>query len=83
MQTLTQRLGVLPEQVLVIGDDLILECSMARASGALSFLVTTGTNSAADADAAPAEQKPDVVVESMTAFVELLSRVFEASPHGV
>ncbi len=83
MQTLAQRLGVSPEEVLVIGDDLILECSMARASGALSFLVTTGTNSLADADAAPAEHKPDVVVDSMSEFVEVLSSVFETTaPRG-
>jgi ribonucleotide monophosphatase NagD (HAD superfamily) len=79
MEILVQRLGVSAEQVLIIGDDLILECSMARASGALGFLVTTGTNSAADAESAPADRKPDVVVDSMTEFVELLSLVSEPS----
>lgn len=79
MEILVQRLGVSAEQVLIIGDDLMLECSMARASGALGFLVTTGTNSAADAESAPADQKPDVVVDSMTEFVELLSLVSEPS----
>ncbi len=79
MQTLVQRLGVAAEQVLIIGDDLILECSMARASGALGILVTTGTNSAADAEFAPADRKPDVVVDSMTEFVELFSLVSEPS----
>lgn len=84
MEILVQRLGVSAEQVLIIGDDLILECSMARASGALGFLVTTGTNSAADAESAPADRKPDVVVDSMTEFVELLSLVSEPSaPRGV
>lgn len=79
MQTLVQRLGVTAEQVLIIGDDLILECSMARASGALGILVTTGTNSAADAEAAPTNQKPDAVLDSMTEFVELLSLASEPS----
>jgi HAD superfamily hydrolase (TIGR01450 family) len=79
MQTLVQRLGVPAEEVLIIGDDLILECSMARASGALGILVTTGTNSAADADSAPANMKPDAVLDSMAEFVELLSLVSEVS----
>lgn len=79
MEILVQRLGVSAEQVLIIGDDLILECSMARASGALGILVTTGTNSAADAEFAPADRKPDVVVDSMTEFVELFSLVSEPS----
>lgn len=79
MEILVQGLGVPAEEVLIIGDDLILECSMARAGGALGFLVTTGTNSAADAESAPADRKPDVVVDSMTEFVELLSLVSEHS----
>jgi len=79
MAILVQRLGVLAEQVLVIGDDLILECSMARASGALGFLVTTGTNSARDARLAPPDCRPDAVVDSMSEFAEMLARAFESS----
>jgi ribonucleotide monophosphatase NagD (HAD superfamily) len=57
---------------------------MARASGALGFLVTTGTNSAADAESAPVERRPDAVLDSMTEFVELLSAVCEpTAPRAV
>jgi ribonucleotide monophosphatase NagD (HAD superfamily) len=57
--------------MLIIGDDLALECRMARAAGALGALVTTGTHSSADAAAAPPEQRPDFVLDSLTNLVEL------------
>ncbi|WP_312179110.1 HAD hydrolase-like protein [Arthrobacter sp.] len=77
---LTDRLGVPPSQTLIIGDDLTLECRMARTAGALGALVTTGTHSTADAAATSAEQKPDFVVDSLLGLVELLSLVSEDTP---
>ncbi|MDV8022725.1 HAD-IIA family hydrolase [Rhodococcus sp. IEGM 1330] len=70
---LTRRLQVAPAEMLIIGDDLTLECAMARREGALGALVTTGTHSAADAELAPPEQRPDFVVEHLGQLLELFS----------
>jgi len=71
INVLSRRLHVKPSEMLIIGDDLSLECEMARRAGALGCLVTTGTHSALDAAAAPLEQRPDFVVDSLTELVEL------------
>ncbi|MGJ9404540.1 HAD-IIA family hydrolase [Arthrobacter sp. KK5.5] len=77
---LADRLRVPPPQMLIIGDDLTLECRMARTAGALGALVTTGTHSAADAATTPEEQQPDFVVDSLSDLVELLSLASEDTP---
>ncbi|QXJ21100.1 HAD-IIA family hydrolase [Actinomadura graeca] len=73
LELLTRRLRVRPEQMLIVGDDLDLECAMARTAGALGCLVTTGTSSAADAEAAPADRRPDFVADGLPEVLELLS----------
>jgi HAD superfamily hydrolase (TIGR01450 family) len=77
INVLAHRLRVTPSRMLIIGDDLTLECSMARTAGALGALVTTGTHSAADAAAAPPEQRPDFVVDGLSELVELFSLASE------
>lgn len=72
MAGITERLGTEVSETLVVGDDLYLEASMARASGALSCLVTTGMNSAADAAAATPDRSPDFVVDSLHELRALL-----------
>ncbi|MDV7087647.1 HAD-IIA family hydrolase [Rhodococcus opacus] len=72
-EVLTRRLQVAPEQMLIIGDDLTLECAMARRGGALGALVTTGTHSAADVDQAPPEHQPDFVIDALGELLELLA----------
>ncbi|TQC42592.1 hypothetical protein EEB14_47955 [Rhodococcus sp. WS4] len=79
-EVLTRRLQVAPEQMLIIGDDLTLECAMARRGGALGALVTTGTHSAADADQAPPEHRPDLVIGALGELLELLAAVPERAP---
>jgi len=71
MAFIAHTLGVDAARVLVIGDDLVLEASMARAAGAVAGLVLTGTSTAHNlAEAIPAN-RPDFAVESMTELVEL------------
>lgn len=79
-EVLTRRLQVAPEQMLIIGDDLTLECAMARRGGALGALVTTGTHSAADADQAPPEHQPDFIISALGELLELLAAVPERAP---
>jgi HAD superfamily hydrolase (TIGR01450 family) len=61
-------------EILVIGDDLYLEASMARKAGAVAGLVTTGTSSASDADKCAPELKPHLVVDSMLEFVHAFTQ---------
>ena len=71
MRIISELIDVPIEQILVIGDDIRLEAAMAIETGALAGLVTTGTSSAADAAAAPAELRPELVVDSLTELNEL------------
>lgn len=73
MAGVLKRLGTTPEETLVVGDDLYLETSMARANGVLSCLITTGLNSAADAANAPEDRRPDIVVDTLHELWELLA----------
>ena len=69
MTLIARRLGVRPDQVLVVGDDLALESAMAVAAGATSVLVTTGTSTRADALALDPARRP-LVVDSLTELVD-------------
>jgi HAD superfamily hydrolase (TIGR01450 family) len=66
------RTGARPEQVLVAGDDLRMEASMARQNGAVGVLMTTGTNSREDARNATADRIPDLVLDSLDELSDLL-----------
>jgi HAD superfamily hydrolase (TIGR01450 family) len=75
MAAVGQRLGVRPDRLLVVGDDLTLEARMARDAGAVAVLTTTGTHTAQDAtDAHPAE-RPDLVVDGLPELISIFSAV--------
>ena len=57
----------------MIGDRLSTDIAMARAAGVFSVLVLTGEATRADAEAAPADQRPDLVVESVAELTDRLS----------
>jgi len=77
MRVAARRLGVAPDRLLVVGDDLTLETRMARATGALAVLVTTGLHGRADAAAAVPEDRPDLVVDGLPELVALLGKADE------
>lgn len=77
---ITARLGTEASETLVVGDDLYLEASMARAGGAMSCLVTTGMNSANDAEQAAPDRRPDLVVDSLLELRDLLA--LQPAPAG-
>ena len=64
-QVILDRAGVEAADLVVLGDMLTADIAGARAIGAESVLVLTGTTSAAEAAAAPADQRPDHVIESL------------------
>ncbi len=70
----TRRLGIEPRELLVAGDDLSLEVAMARRAGGVGVLVTTGTHSRADAEAASDDRRPDLVVDSLAEATALVRR---------
>ena len=70
-----ERLGVSPERMLVAGDDLTLEVSMAHRCGGVGVLVTTGMHSRSDAERAPVGDRPHLVVDSLTELAETLGVV--------
>jgi len=72
--TAAERLGVAPDRMLVVGDDLTLEVAMARRAGGVGVLVTTGLNSRSDALAAPPQSRPDLVVDGLGELVDALDR---------
>lgn len=73
MQVISALIGVPIDRILVIGDDIRLESAMARKTGAIAGLVTTGTSSRADAEACDPAIAPDFIVDSMTELNELFT----------
>jgi HAD superfamily hydrolase (TIGR01450 family) len=79
MAVVSRVLGAPPEEILVIGDDLYLESSMARQAGAVAGLVLTGTSTLAALAEAPADIVPDVVVNTMNELVALFAEADHAN----
>lgn len=73
-------LGVPPERGVVVGDQLATDIAMGRNAGMRTVLVLTGTADAHDAEAAPREQRPDVVLGSVGDLVPWLDEQLEAAP---
>lgn len=62
--SLAARMGVAPEDVIVVGDALA-EVELARAIGGTSYLVLTGGIDRATADALPAARRPHAVFDDI------------------
>ncbi|SDN99291.1 NagD protein [Klenkia soli] len=75
MLVAARRLGVAPADVLVAGDDLRLEVSMARRAGGVGVLVTTGVHGRVPVGEIAADQMPDLVVDALS---ELSARMLLA-----
>lgn len=56
-------LEVAPERGMVVGDQIATDIAMGLNAGMRTVLVLTGTANARDVEAAPREQRPDVVLE--------------------
>jgi ribonucleotide monophosphatase NagD (HAD superfamily) len=70
MDFVAAKLGLLPSEIAVIGDDPKVEIEMAVAGGAIGIGVTSGTTSAEQWAAQPAERRPDLVIESIAELLE-------------
>ncbi|MDP6348459.1 MAG: HAD-IIA family hydrolase [Chloroflexota bacterium] len=65
-RNILEREGATAAELLVIGDNLYSDVGGAKAAGARSALVLTGVDSRADADALPAAERPDYIIERLT-----------------
>ena len=74
MEIISEYLGHPASDILVIGDDISLESKMARESGAVAGLVTTGTSSAEDAASCAPEIQPELVISNMFELIDLLKQ---------
>ena len=74
MNVISDVLGVPQENILVIGDDINLESSMARRAGALAGLVLTGTSSREDAENADPKLQPELIVNNMAELNDLFAQ---------
>ena len=72
MSFVAQRLGVPVSRVGVVGDDPVVEMSMARRFGAAAFGVTTGVTSAADWRRQPLARRPHRVLGDLRDLLKLL-----------
>jgi NagD protein len=68
-----RRHDLKPDEIAVVGDRLYTDMAMAKAAGSLGILVLTGEATRQQAEAATAEAKPDLIVESVAELVELFT----------
>jgi HAD superfamily hydrolase (TIGR01450 family) len=71
-QAICARTGTTATEVLIAGDDLQMETSMARRHGAVAVLLTTGTHSRRDAEQVGADHRPDLILDSLDELADLL-----------
>jgi ribonucleotide monophosphatase NagD (HAD superfamily) len=72
MQFVAKRLGVPVTRVGVVGDDPVVEMSMARRYGAAAFAVTTGVTPAAEWRRQPATRRPHRVLSDLRQVLDLV-----------
>ena len=72
MRFVAARLGVPVTRVGVVGDDPVVEMSMARRYGAAAFGVTTGVTKAADWRRQPLSRRPHRVLEDLREVMRLI-----------
>jgi len=75
----SRRLGLVPEEVAVIGDDPELEPAMARLGGAFGVGVTTGIAKHADFAAMPPARAAHLVVDDIGAFLRVYRRHMDSA----
>jgi NagD protein len=69
-----------PGELAMVGDRLYTDIPMAREAGALAVLVLSGESTRVDAEAA--DPPPDLVVENLGAFVDVLRRTRADPPRA-
>lgn len=65
VQAALDRLGTSPAETVLVGDRLETDIAMARRTGLASVLVLSGVTDRSSVARAPAELRPDAVLESV------------------
>lgn len=69
---LRSRLGVPPEQIAVIGDDLGMDVALGRIGGSRTVLVRSGISGEIDLAAVPERRRPDAAIDGVADLLERL-----------
>ena len=64
-ETAMHRMGVTPQQTLLVGDRLQTDIKCGKNAGCATAAVLTGVSSRADIEALPANERPDYVLQSV------------------
>ena len=67
-----RRLGVQPDQMAVIGDDLLLDVALGRLGRSTTILVRSGITGSLDLGRVPEKRRPHAVVETVAELLEWL-----------
>lgn len=67
----SERLGLAPEDVAVVGDDLVMDIALGHVGGSRTVLVLSGMDGSGHA-ALPPEQRPDLVIDDVGDLLALL-----------
>ena len=67
-----ERLGVPPEEIAVVGDDLRLDVALGRLGRSTTVLVRSGISGPLDLDRVPETHRPHAAVETVAELLEWL-----------
>jgi HAD superfamily hydrolase (TIGR01450 family) len=65
VEATTERLGVPPEQHVVIGDDIDMDIALGHMGGSRTILVRSGMSGSLDLDGVPEPSRPDAVIDGV------------------
>lgn len=80
IESISAVMGVQPEELLIVGDNIDAEAKMAVNAGGVGCIVTTGTATRERAESAPADRAPDCIIDSMHQFVQLFGSLLGNTP---
>ncbi len=68
---LSRRLGVIPEEIVVVGDDISMDIALGRIGGSRTVLVRTGITGGS-VDGVRENRQPDMIVDSVHDLIAML-----------
>jgi HAD superfamily hydrolase (TIGR01450 family) len=72
LQTISDRLGAPPDQLVVIGDDLGMDIALGRLGGSRTILVRSGISSRVELDDVPEPDRPEAIVDGIADLLDWL-----------
>ena len=72
VEVMREQLGVRPEEIAVVGDDVRLDVALGHLGRSQTVLVRTGISAEVDLDAIPARSRPHLAVDSVADLLDRL-----------